>query len=291
MTEPKNYQEISVESLVPFANHPFTLYEGQRFSDMVESVRVNEILVPIIVRLHPAEDGKYEILSGHNRIAAAREVGLETVPAVVHEKMTDDEAMFIVTETNLIQRSFADMKHSERAVVIAVHYEAMKRQGYRTDLLEGLDDETYSPVANKSSMGKLGVQYGLSKDTIARYLRVNKLITPLKERLDNNEIAVRVAVTLSYLRESEQELVEKQLADGKKISIKIANTLRSESEKAELGERSVKRFFESSFYDVKIKPIKLSGKFLSEYFDEKQSPEMIEGVMAEALKQYFASKE
>ena len=289
MSDSKIYKEISIESLVPFANHPFTQYEGQRFADMVESVRGNGVLVPVVVR--PIGEKQYEILSGHNRVASAREAELDTIPAVVREGLTDDEAMFIVTETNLIQRSFADMKHSERAVVIAVHYEAMKKkQGYRSDLLEGLDDETYSPVANMSSMGKLGVQYGLSKDTIARYLRANKLIQPLKERLDSGEIAIRVAVTLSYLREFEQELVEKQLAEGKKLSIKIANTLREASEQHELSKGAVKRLFESSYYGVKIKPVKLSGEFLSKHFDYKQSPEMIESVIEEALSQYFGSK-
>lgn len=149
MTENQNYQEINIEQLVPFKDHPFALYEGQRFTDMVESICTNGIITPIIVR--PIMDGKYEILSGHNRVNAAREAGLAAVPTVVKE-VDDGEAQFIVTETNLIQRSFADLKHSERAMVIAAHYEAMKKKsGYRSDLLEGIDDETLSPVGTRSA--------------------------------------------------------------------------------------------------------------------------------------------
>jgi len=93
-----DYQEIRVDSLVPFADHPFKLYEGRRFTDMVESIRENGVLAQIVVR--PIDNGDtYEILSWNNRVAAAKEAGLETVPMVVRERLTNDEAMFIVTET------------------------------------------------------------------------------------------------------------------------------------------------------------------------------------------------
>lgn len=291
MSNSRNYQEIALEQLVPFANHPFKQYEGQRRDDMIESVRENGVITPIIVR--PIDGSKYEILSGHNRTAAAREVGLKSVPTLVREGLTDDEAMFIVTETNLIQRSFADMAHSERAVVITVHYDSIKKKsGYRSDLLVGIVSDTLVPPEPRSATkDKLGEQYGLSPSTIFRYLRVNKLIPTLKARLDDGSIAMRVAVALSYLRECEQEFVENQLEAGNKISIKIAYTLRDESSLAELSEAAVKRVFEPSFYDSqKIKPIKLGGEFLSQYFKKNESPKMIENIVAEALSLYFADK-
>ena len=119
----------NLDNLIPFKDHPFALYEGQRFTDIVESVRTNGVIVPIVVR--PADDGKYEILSGHNRVNAAKEAGIDSIPALIRTGLTDEEAMLIVTETNLMQRSFADLKHSERAVALAVHYEAisLKQKG------------------------------------------------------------------------------------------------------------------------------------------------------------------
>ena len=108
-----------LDNLIPYKDNPFALYEGQRFTDMVESVRANGVIVPIVVR--PADDGKYEILSGHNRVKAAKEAGIDSVPALIRTGLTDEEALLIVTETNLLQRSFADLKHSERAVALVVH--------------------------------------------------------------------------------------------------------------------------------------------------------------------------
>jgi len=288
MSEQNNYRQISLEQLVPFKNHPFELYKGQRFEDMVKSVQENGVIAPIIVR--PTDGGNYEILSGHNRVAAAKEAGLKTVPAVVREGLTDDEAMFIVTETNLIQRSFADMKHSERAAVIANHYGSLKRQGYRSDLIEEIETMTYSPLANKSSMWKLGEQYGLSKDTIHRYLRVNNLPPALKKRLDDGKIALRVAVTMSYLKKQDLNSVEEQLNQGKKLTIKIANMLREEAEKGELTKDFIQSVFEPVYFRIKIKPVKFSGQFLSEFFDESKSAEAIEATVAEALRAYFGKQ-
>ena len=104
---------LQIDRLVPFKSHPFKLYEGKRFTDMAESIKANGVMLPIIVR--PSENSTHEILSGHNRVNAAKAAGLDTVPAIVREGLTEDEAKLIVTETNLLQRSFADLSHSERA--------------------------------------------------------------------------------------------------------------------------------------------------------------------------------
>ncbi len=280
---------IELDKLVTFENHPFKLYEGQRFTDMVESIRSNGVLVPIVVRPHPAEEEKYEILSGHNRTAAAREALLEFIPAVIRKGLSDEEALLVVTETNLVQRSFADMRHSERAIVISKHYEAMKKKsGYRSDLLAEIETLTSAPVGRRSeTRDKLGSQYGLGKTTVARYLRVNKLIKELKERLDDDEIGMRVAEALSYLRAPEQEIVNGLLVSGKKISIKQADELKAESEKGELSKEFIEQVFEPLHYPAKVKPVKLSGEFLSQHFKANQSAEDIESVIAEALAQYF----
>lgn len=130
---------INAEKLMPFRNHPFKLYEGERFNDMVESIKANGIITPVIVRSLDNEHETYEILSGHNRVEAAKFAGLETVPAIIRNDINDDEALLIVTETNLIQRSFSDLSHSEKAAALAVHHEAVKSQGKRTDLINDIE--------------------------------------------------------------------------------------------------------------------------------------------------------
>lgn len=291
----KSTSAITIEkldNLVSFEGHPFNLYEGQRFLDMVESVRTNGVLVPIVVRPYAKEEGKYEILSGHNRVAAAKEAGISGVPAIIRRGLTDEEALLIVTETNLIQRSFADLKHSERAVALAAHYEAIKKKsGYRSDLLADIEELSGAPLGHGSrTRDKIGAQYGLGKTTVARYLRVNKLIPSLKDRLDKDEIGMRVAEALSFLRKKEQEIVESLLENGKKISIKQADELKAESEKGDLNKAYIKRVFEPGYYLAKIKPVKLSGQFLSQHFNEKQSTEEIESVISDALEMYFSNQ-
>jgi len=294
MENTKNYQEISVDLLVPFRQHPFDLYEGQRFADMVESIRENGVLSPIIVRpitddSAQPDDGKFEILSGHNRVAAAKEAEFETVPAVIREGLSDEDAMFIVTETNLIQRSFADMKHTERAACIAVHYEAMKKKaGYRSDLLEEVEDGTLSPVGTRlASKDKVAEQYGLSKNTIMRYLRVSKLSAELKKRLDSENIGMRVAVSLSYLSDKEQKIVEKLLAKNTRISIGQAETLRKESVENPLTKEDMLRILNPEAKPAKVKPFKINRDLMSEFFGGDESEEDIEKIIAEALRAYM----
>lgn len=284
-------KEMMLNSLVPFTNHPFKLYEGQRFTYMVESIRNNGVFQPIVVRPCVKENEKYEILSGHNRVAAAREAGLKYVPAVIRKGLTDDEALLIVTESNIIQRSFADLKHSEKAITLATHYEAIKKKsGYRSDLLAEIEELSYAPLGHRMrTRDKIGAQYSLSKTTVARYLRINKLISSLKERLDNNEIGIRVAEALSYLRSKEQKIVEKLLSKGSKISIKQADILKSESEKNPIELEKISELL-SQCRPVKIKPVRLSQQLLTQHFTQEQSTEEIEKIMSDALDQYFKNR-
>jgi len=281
-----DYQQININQLVPFANHPFKLYEGQRFADMVESVRANGVMTAIIVRPIPDSD-TYEILSGHNRVNAAREAELETVPAIIREELTDDEAMFIVTETNLFQRSFNDMKHSEKAIVIAVHYEAMKKKsGYRSDLIEGVGDATCSLIGNRSrSMDKLAEQQGLSRNTIARYLRVNEMISGLKEKLDKGDFGIYAAVSLSYLRESEQGLLNDILGEKGNVGIRQADRLRKASAERKLKKGDIEQILNPE--KPVVKPFKFKSELVSEFFNGNESEEEIGNTIVEALRAYL----
>lgn len=279
------------ETLVPFANHPFPLYEGQQLADMVESVRANGVLVPIIVRFHPDEKGKYEILSGHNRVVAAKEAGIKEIPAIVMKGLTDDDAQLIVTETNLIQRSFADMKHSERARVLTVHYNALKKNpGYRSDLLADIEELSGAPLGHRmKTRDRLGEQYGIGKTTMARYLRIDKLISELKTQLDEKKIPIQAAEALSFLKTGEQETVGKLLAEGKKITIGQAKELKKRSKNGELDITSINEVLNLGHAAIKANPIKLSRGLCEKYFRPEQSVGEIEDIVSKALEQYFTN--
>lgn len=128
-------QQIPCDQLHPYHNHKFELYSGERLEDMVASIKENGVLSPIIVQ--PIEDG-YEILIGHNRWNASKLAGLPTVPAIVKAGLTEDEAEMYVIESNLIQRSFSDLKISEQAAVVASRHSKMFSPGKRNDIIREL---------------------------------------------------------------------------------------------------------------------------------------------------------
>jgi ParB family chromosome partitioning protein len=293
---------LALNTLFSFKLHPFKLYSGHRFDDMVQSIRENGVLVPIIVR--PIDDFTYEILSGHNRVEAAKTAGLEHIPAIVREGLTDEEALLIVTETNLLQRSFADMTHSERAVALSMHHEAIKRQGRRTDLIREIENmlnasgintlETCTPLEYKlKTVEKIGLEYGLARETVARYLRINKLIGALKERLDNDEFAVRSAVTLSHLPADEQQTVDDILDSSHyKLDMKKAEALRAASGKRALDHETAMQILAGTKKPRSAKPavFKLKPQIVSRYFKPEQKPDEIEATIIEALEFFYAHK-
>lgn len=299
-------QEIPIDLLVPYGKHPFTLYTGERLDDMVQSVKNNGILTPIIVR---DAAGKYEILAGHNRTNAAKIAGLTTVPAVVKTNLSDEDAEMYVIETNLMQRGFKDLCTSEQAAVVALRHSKM----FDEDKLKAIHDElgameagTEKPKAD-SKLAMVGEEYGLSKNTIARLIRVNKLISACdkyKIAIDTNRLSVRAACELSYIRSvtalnaifekyKEFVVIDNIWNDVVKIDIKLAAQLRDifegfdDTQKAaELALRAIQKVEKPS----RPKSYKLSADTYSKYFNDNDTEEHINSVIQAALEQYFREK-
>jgi ParB family chromosome partitioning protein len=297
--ETPNQDIIKIEQLVPFKNHPFKLYEGERLNEMVESIKQFGVIVPIVVRKRRL---KFEILSGHNRVEACKILGLKEIPAIVKEGLSEEEATLIVTETNTMQRSFADLVHSERATVIAVRHEAMKKQGFRTDLLEeieklskspSLGDTTCSPMANKSkTLSKVGEEFGLGKDSVARYLRISKLPEEFKELVDEGKIAIRAGVDLSYLREESLDIVHAIVTEENfKIDMKRARDLRGADKKAPLTFDSANAIIKGEKKEKaeKPKPPKYWGKVFIKHFKPDQEESEVISIIDKALAMYYES--
>ena len=192
--------ELPLELLVAFAEHPFKPYSGEQLWDLVKSIEEHGVLTPILVR--PAPDGqRYEIISGHNRVNAARRAGLKTIPATVRE-MDDDEATLAMVESNLRQRE--QLLPSEKARAYKLKLDAIKRQGARSDL-------TCDQLDHKSGKGKardiVGATLGESGPQVQRYIRLTNLITPILDMVDEKRMAMGPAVELSYLNRDEQEML------------------------------------------------------------------------------------
>lgn len=192
----KGVASIAIDTIVPFHDHPFHLYEGERLQDMVERIKVHGILNPVIVK--KIERG-YEMLAGHNRLNAAKIAGLTEVPAIVKENLSDENAYVYVIETNLMQRSFTDLQPSEKAAVLAERYDKVlyqRNREYIINELKELEGDTKGgrDVHLSKNRDGLGEEYGLSGRSVARLLRVNGLVPELKDKLDAGKISLVTAV-------------------------------------------------------------------------------------------------
>ena len=195
--------EIAISDLTPRRDHRFLPSPESKRELIKESIKQFGVLQPVLVR--PASecsyeiDGKYEILSGHQRTSISSEIGKRTVPCIILKGLTEDETEQIVAETNF-QRDWGEMRHSERAAVISAYYNAQKRNNVRKEVLEGINSylETYAnPEESRAEEGlspgatnnirDVANEYELSKDTIARYIRIDTLIDELKVMLDDGE--------------------------------------------------------------------------------------------------------
>lgn len=190
--------ELEIDSLVPFPNQPFNPYKEAEMEEMVESIKENGVISPIIVR--PKADGEtYEIISGHNRVEACRRAGICQVPSFIRD-VDDDTAVILIVDSNLQQREKPSEIEKARAYLLKM--EAIKHRGQRTDL-------TSRQVGAKlRSDEMIAKESGDSPRQIVRYIRLNKLIPPLQKSVEDKKLAFNPAVALSYLNPGDQEIVQ-----------------------------------------------------------------------------------
>lgn len=283
---------IPVEKIVPFHNHPFRLYEGERLDDMVESIKEHGVLNPVIV--HKVVDG-YEMLAGHNRWNAAKIAGIREIPAIVKEDLSKEEAYVYVIETNLMQRSFTDLLPSEKAAVLAERYEKVMCQGKRNDILEeiarlnGVDtsDSCGHDVHRSKSRDFIGEDYGMTGRNIARYMRLNQTIQPIKNMVDTGAMPMVVALELSYLTTEEQGILWK-LASGNEWKIKSKHAAALRKQTGSLNRETIEKIF----LDNKVSNPQLSEKQMltqikRKYFKDENTEQMME-VIEQALSAWFS---
>lgn len=192
-------EKIRINELIPFENHPFKTRTGEEQIELLESIRTNGTLVPIIVRSSSA--GKYEIISGHRRVEACKELGVDTIPAIVKE-LTNEEAIITMVDANL-QRE--NLLPSEKAFAYKMKMEALKSQGKRTDLTSG-------QVGTKLRADEqIATNSEESARQIQRYVRLTYLIPELLKMVDEQKIAFTPAVELSYLSERQQRMLYEEI--------------------------------------------------------------------------------
>ena len=187
-------QQIPIDELHPFTNHPFKVLDDEAMTRTVESIAQYGVLAPLIARPRPDGDG-YEIISGHRRQYAAKLAGLDTLPVIVRQ-MSDDAAVILMVDSNLQREHILP---SERAFAYKMKLEAIKNQGARSDLTSG-------QIVQKSklSIERVAEDAGEGYKTVQRFIRLTNLIPELLDMVDEKKIAFNPAVELSYLDESQQ---------------------------------------------------------------------------------------
>ena len=266
-------QQIPIDELFPFKNHPFKVLDDEAMQRTVESVEQYGVLSPLIAR--PRPEGGYEIISGHRRQHAAQLAGLDALPVIVRN-MDDDAAVLLMVDSNLQRENILP---SERAFAYKMKLEALKNQGARSDL-------TSAQVAPKLSTEKIGEEVGMSKDNVKRYIRLTNLVSELLDMVDEKKIAFNPAVELSYLDESQQrDFLEamndtqnapslsqaqrlKKLAQEGHFSYDVAFAVMGEEKKDELDKVVIK------------------NDTLRKYFPRSYTPKQMEDTIIKLLEQW-----
>lgn len=281
-------KQIPCDMLVPYHNHKFELYTGERLEDMVESIKENGILSPIIVQPCGSD---YEILIGHNRWNAAKIAGLAAVPAIIKEGLTEEEAEIYVIESNLIQRGFDNLRISEQAAVIAQRCNEMFSQGKRNDIITELRIMNGETAETNTGDTKKNVaeNYGLGRTSVARLLRINVLEDKLKELIDNGTLAVRSGVELSYLSKKTQ-LAIAEFADNYSIDMKKSRLLRETADdNGNVSSVNIIKILDGKKVSDKPKSVKISNDIYSRYFQPTAKPREISETVEKALDYYFSN--
>ena len=245
--------------------------------EMAESIKEYGVLVPALVR--QKANGSYEMVAGHRRKCASRLAGIEEIPCIVRN-LTDDEAIIIMIDSNLQREKILP---SEKAYAYKMKLEAMKRQGKRTDL-------TSSPMGmklnKKQSLDKMGEELGESRNQIHRYIRLTELIEPLLDLVDENKIAFRPAVELSYLGKDEQEqLLDAMQYEDCTPSLAQATKIKQFSQENKLSEAVILSILQEEKPN-QVEKIKIPKERISKFFPKGTPEKKIEETIVKALELY-----
>ena len=265
-------QQIPIDALHPFTNHPFKVLDDEAMTRTVESIAQYGVLAPLIARPRPDGDG-YEIISGHRRQYAAKLAGLDTLPVIVRQ-MSDDAAVILMVDSNLQREHILP---SERAFAYKMKLDAIKNQGARSDL-------TSPQVAAKfRSDDAVAKDQGISGDTVRRYIRLTNLIPELLDMVDEKKISFNPAVELSYLDESQQrDFLEAMDGTQNAPSVSQAQQLKK---MAQCGEFTYDKAFDILGQEKKSEQdtVTIKNDILRKYFPRSYTPRQMEEKIIQLL--------
>ena len=265
-------QQIPIDALHPFTNHPFKVLDDEAMTRTVESIAQYGVLAPLIARPRPEGDG-YEIISGHRRQYAAKLAGLDTLPVIVRQ-MSDDAAVILMVDSNLQREHILP---SERAFAYKMKLDAIKNQGARSDL-------TSPQVAAKfRSDDAVAKDQGISGDTVRRYIRLTNLVPELLDMVDEKKISFNPAVELSYLDESQQRAFLEAM-DGTQNAPSVSQAQQLKK-MAQCGEFTYEKAFDILGQEKKSEQdtVTIKNDILRKYFPRSYTPRQMEEKIIQLL--------
>ena len=270
--------EIEINRIHAFKDHPFKVLDDEKMADLVESVKTYGVLTPVLLR-SDGENG-YEMISGHRRMHAAVIAGLETIPAIVRE-LSDDDAVIAMVDAN-IQRE--ELLPSEKAFAYRMKLDAMKHQGYRTDITSGQNGQKSKGVVSRDILAE---QVGESTRNVQRYIRLTELIPELLDMVDVKKLNFTIAVDISYIDKEMQKWIYEYIRDTGFIKPKQITALRKQLEQGPVNQGFMISIFNSCIaVKAPERKVVLSGKKLTKYFPENYSETDMEKVIETLLEQW-----
>ena len=276
-------QEIRIDQIYPFENHPFKVLHDDKMTDLVESIKENGILVPVLVR--PDDEGSYEMISGHRRLHAAKAAGLSTIPAVIKE-MTNDEATIAMVDAN-IQRE--EILPSERAYSLKMKMDAMRRQGARIDLIDGTSDTECRKLNTAEIVGE---ECGKKQVQVRKYVRLTELIQELMNLVDEKKVPIVLGVELSYLDHDIQGWVYEYIKENGFLKKEQVEALRKQANPENMTQFTVISIMNDALPGNKASGrVNLSEKKLDKYFPSHVSANERERVILNLLQKWKEEQE
>ena len=278
VTNEESALDIEIAKIRPFKDHPFKVVDDEKMQDLVESIRTNGILSPVLIR--PIGFDRYEMVSGHRRMHAAKLLGLERVPAIIRD-MTDEEATVRMVDSN-IQRE--ELLPSEKAFAFKMKVEAMKRQGYRSDLNTGVTSDQIGP---KLSTWNIGEESGISGTQVKRYIRLTELIPELLDYVDQKRIQFTVAVEISYIDKEIQRWLYAYIRDNGMVRLNQIGILRTELQAGAITEGKMISLLNNSQPGKQpSSKLTFTEKKLREYFPPNYTTLQMRNVIEDLLREW-----
>ena len=275
----QDFKVLKTKDLYPFPDNPFHVVEDETLSELAESIKEFGIVTPIITR--PKEDGDgYEVIAGQRRVRASELAGINTVPAFVLP-LDRDRAIITLVDSNLQRENILP---SERAFAYKMKSEAMKRQGFRTDL-------TSSQVVTKlRTDDKVAQGFGVGRMTVQRFIRLTELIPPILQMVDEGKIALTPAVELSFLKKDEQEnLFATMESEEATPSLSQAQRMKSLSQSGRLDMDTIFAIMTEEKGNQK-ETLKINTSKLKKYFPKDTTPKQMEETIIRLLERELQRK-